>query len=60
MNLSVVSIIVLIGCIVAANLLLVALRQVVDLPWDDGIESAVAAGIGALVWGIVSPKFRRA
>lgn len=60
MNLSVVSIIVLAVCIVVAELLLEGLRRLVELPWDDGIESAIAAGVGALAWAIISPKLRRA
>lgn len=60
MNLSVVSIIVLAVCIVVAELLLEGLRRLVELPWDDGIESAIAAGVGALAWAIIVPKFRRA
>ena len=60
MNLSVMSIVVLVVCIVAANLILVGLRQVVDMPWDDGIKSAVAAGVGALAWGLITPMLRKA
>jgi hypothetical protein len=60
MNITVVSVIVLAVCIVVAELLLEGLRQVVGLPWDDGIESAVAAGVGALAWGLITPKLRRA
>lgn len=60
MNITVVSVIVLAVCIVVAELLLEGLRQLVELPWDDGIESSIAAGVGALVWAIISPKLRRA
>ena len=60
MNITVVSVIVLAVCIVVAELLLEGLRQLVELPWDDGIESSIAAGVGALAWAIISPKLRRA
>lgn len=60
MNTTVISVIVLVVCIVIAELLLEGLRSLVELPWDDGIESAVAAGIGALAWMIITPKLRRA
>jgi hypothetical protein len=59
MNLSVLGIVVLVVCIVAAELLLEGLRRLVDLPWSDGVESAVAAGVGALVWALVTPKLKR-
>ena len=59
MNLSVMSIVVLVVCIVVANLLLVALRTVTDLPWSDGVESAVATGVGALAWLLNSPRLKR-
>jgi len=59
MNLSVMSIVVLVVCIVVANLLLVALRTVADLPWSDGLESAIATGIGALAWLLISPRLKR-
>jgi len=60
MNITVVSVIVLAVCIVVAELLLEGLRRLVEMPWDDGIESAIAAGVGALAWAIISPKLRRA
>jgi hypothetical protein len=60
MNITVTSVIVLAVCIVVAELLLEGLRNLVELPWDDGIESAVAAGMGALAWAIISLKLRRA
>ena len=59
MNITVVSVIVLAACIVVAELLLEGLRRVVDLPWSDGIESAIAAGVGALAWAIITPRLRR-
>jgi hypothetical protein len=60
LNLSIVSIVVLVVCIVVAELLLEGVRRVAELPWGDGFESAVAAGIGALVWALISPKLKRA
>ena len=60
MKITVVTVIVLAVCIVISQLLLEGLRRLVELPWDDGIESAIAAGIGALAWAIISPKLRRA
>lgn len=59
MDLSVKSILVLVVCIVAANLLLVLLRTLVDLPFSDGLESAVATGVGALAWILISPRLKR-
>ena len=59
MNLSLMSIVVLVVCIVVANLLLVALRTVTDLPWSDGVESAIAVGVGVLAWFIIAPRLRR-
>ena len=60
MKITVVSVIVLAVCIVVAELLLEGLRQLVELPWDDGIESAIAAGVGALAWVLIMPKLGRA
>lgn len=50
---------VLVVCIVAANLLLVLLRTIVELPFSDGLESAVATGVGALAWILISPRLKR-
>jgi hypothetical protein len=60
MKITVVSVIVLAVCIVVAELLLEGLRQLVELPWDDGIESSIAAGVGALAWALIAPKLKRA
>ena len=59
MNLSVKSIVVLVVCIVAANLLLVLLRTIVDLPFSAGLQSAIAVGVGALAWVLISPRLGR-
>ena len=59
MSLTVKSILVLVVCIVAANLLLVLLRTIVELPFSDGLESAVATGVGALAWILISPRLKR-
>lgn len=52
------NIVILAVCIVAANLLLVMLRSVVDLPFADGLESAVACGVGVLAWFFIVPRLR--
>ena len=59
MSLSLQSIIVLVVCIVAANLLLVLLRTLFDLPFSDGLESAIATGVGAVAWILISPRLKR-
>ncbi len=56
MKITVVSVIVLAVCIVVGELLLEGLRQVANLPWSDGIESSVAAGVGALAWALLMPR----
>lgn len=56
---SVKSILILAVCIVAANLLLVALRTVVDIPFSDGLQSAIASGIVALAWVLFLPRLKR-
>jgi hypothetical protein len=58
MEFSLRNIIILVVCIVVANLLLVLLRSLVDLPFADGLESAVATGIGALAWFFIVPRLR--
>lgn len=37
-------------CIVAANLLLVGLRQLVEVPFSGQIQSMLATGCGVIVW----------
>jgi hypothetical protein len=59
MKITVVSVIVLAVFIVVAELLLVGLRQVAALPGSEGVQSAIAAGVGALVWGIIMPRINR-
>lgn len=59
MNITIVSVVVLAVCIVVAELLLEALRHAVELPWSDSVESAIAAGVGALGWAIIVPRLRR-
>ena len=59
MNLTVKSVIVLAVCIVVAELLLEGLRRLVGLPWSDGLESAIAAGVGALAWVLIMPRLKR-
>lgn len=59
MKITVFSVIVLVICIVVAELLLVALRMVTDLPWSDSLESALAAGVGALAWVLIMPRLNR-
>ena len=60
MKITIVSVLILAACIVVAELLLEGLRNLADLPWDDGVESAVAAGIGALAWTLLMPKVGKA
>lgn len=60
MKITILGVVILAVCIVVAELLLEGLRQVADLPWDDGIESAVAAGVGALAWALITPMLRKA
>lgn len=59
MNLSLLSIVILVVCIVVANLILAGLRYVIDLPWLDSVESAIASGIGALAWALIVPRMKR-
>jgi hypothetical protein len=60
MKITVTSVVILAVCIVAAMLLLEGLRQVVNLPWPDGLESAIAGGVGALIWVLVMPRIGKA
>lgn len=60
MPITVKNIIIGIICIVVANLLLVALRQFADLPWGDGLKSAIATGIGVVAWFIIAGRMRTA
>lgn len=60
MQITIKSIVVLAVCIVVSMLLLEGLRQVVDLPLSDTLESAIAAGVGALVWVLVMPRIGKA
>jgi hypothetical protein len=53
------NIILLVVCIVAANLLLVLLRQVMDVPFSDGLESAIACGVGVVAWFLIVPRLKR-
>ncbi len=46
------------ACIIAANLISVALRQVVTLPLPNGIVSAIATGIGVFVWFLIVGRMK--
>ncbi len=46
------------ACIIVANLLSVALRQVVTLPVPNGIVSAIATGIGVFVWFVIVGRMK--
>jgi hypothetical protein len=59
MKITVVSVIVLAVCIVVAELALEGIRQVASLPWSDSLESAIAAGVGALAWVLIMPRVSR-
>jgi hypothetical protein len=58
MPITVKSVVILVVCIVAANLLLAALRMAVDIPFSDGLESAIATGVGVLAWFFVSSRMK--
>jgi len=59
MSLSVANIAIGLVCIVAANLLLVLLRTVVDIPLSDGLESALATGVGVIAWFLIAARMKR-
>jgi hypothetical protein len=59
MKLTVGNILLGVACIVVANLLLVALRMVVDIPLSDGLESAIATGIGVVAWFYIAARMKR-
>ena len=53
------NIIIGVVCIVVANLLLVALRQIVNIPLADALESAIATGVGVLAWFLIVNRMNR-
>jgi hypothetical protein len=59
MPVTVPNILIGVACIVVANLLLVALRTMIDLPWSDGTESAVATGVGVVAWFFIAARIKR-
>jgi hypothetical protein len=60
MQITLTNIIIGIACIVVANLLLVSLRMVVDMPWGDGLESTLATGVGVLAWFFIVARLKKA
>ena len=60
MQFTVTNILIGVVCIVVANLLLVALRTAIDMPWGDGLESALATGVGVLAWFFVVARLKKA
>jgi hypothetical protein len=58
MPITVKSIVILVVCIVVANLLLAALRTAVDIPFADGLESAVATGVGVVAWFFIGSRMK--
>ena len=59
MKITVTNILIGIVCIVVANLLLVFLRTQVSLPLSPGIQSAIACGVGVLVWFLIVARMKR-
>mgnify|MGYP006883745521 CR=1 FL=1 len=59
MKLTVANVLIGVVCIVVANLLLVALRTQVALPLGPGLQSAIAVGVGVLVWFFIVARMKR-
>lgn len=59
MNVSVSSLIVIVVCMVVAEILRVGIRRMVDLRGPAGIASAPAAGAGSSFWALVAPGLKR-
>ena len=59
MKITLPNILIGIVCIVVANLLLVLLRTAVTLPFSEGIQSAIASGIGAFIWIVLVNRMNK-
>ena len=58
MPLTVRNIAIGVACIIVANLLSVALRQIVNVPLSGTVISAIATGVGVLAWFVIVGRMK--